>query len=101
MLGRAGYGDEVSKSGLARRVSPSASVRRKSAKQEVGEPKGELVLVRYIGSNSLDMTWFGEQTGKRYELGGIRRQGYVFTEDLPALLAAVGKVGEPQFRVVK
>jgi len=66
---------------------------------EVGEVG--LVKVEYIGPNKVDMAWFGNATGQRYDLGGIRRCGYVYAEDVPGILAATDKVGQPAFRVVK
>lgn len=60
-----------------------------------------LVKVEYIGRNKADMAWFGDVTGQRYNLGGIRKQGYVDKRDLPGLLAATDKMRQHVFEVIK
>lgn len=60
-----------------------------------------LVKIEYVGPNTVNMAWFGNETGQRYDLGGTHRYGYVDRRDLPGLLAATDKVGRPVFRVVK
>lgn len=60
-----------------------------------------LTLIEYIGPNHLDMAWWGEVTGQKYQLGGVRKQGYVDSRDAPRLLTVTDKRGRLLFRKAK
>jgi len=67
--------------GRGRRSNPS-SKKVIVAGGNPGNPGHDMVPVKYVGSSSADMTWYGPVSRKTYVFGGATRYGYVDERDL-------------------
>lgn len=59
-----------------------------------------LVVVRYVGANVGNMTWWGAFTRQQYVFGGGRLQGYVDMRDADGFLS-IHEGGRPVFEVAR
>lgn len=61
-----------------------------------------MLIVEYIGRNAGDQSYYGPVTGKRYELGGIKRLAYIDEKDWPQIRNSYWDRDrdQPVFRIV-